>query len=152
MFSLESPHQGDSNEYTQYTIYNIKKENHSKLPKICSYGFCSNELKNEFETAVVNELSVFEPLKFYCMTILTCIWPLWPWPSTYLKNIQMALLLLKGNNCAKLFWNPCIIVRVMVWTNPDDTRTHCTWMHAHTPNKNCNNYVIVKMQGQTTLR
>ena len=28
LFSLESPHRGDSNEYTHYTIYNIKKENH----------------------------------------------------------------------------------------------------------------------------
>ena len=27
MFSLESPHRGDSNEYTQYTIFNIKKKN-----------------------------------------------------------------------------------------------------------------------------
>ena len=26
MFSLESPHRGDSNEYTQYTIINIKKK------------------------------------------------------------------------------------------------------------------------------
>ena len=34
------------------------------------------------------------------------------------KMFQMALLLLKGNNCAKLFWNPCIIVQVMVRTNP----------------------------------
>ena len=25
MFSLESPHRGDSNEYTQYNIYDIKK-------------------------------------------------------------------------------------------------------------------------------
>ena len=24
LFSLESPHRGDSNEYTQYTIFNIK--------------------------------------------------------------------------------------------------------------------------------
>ena len=35
------------------------------------------------------------------------------------KMFQMALFLLKGNNCAKLFWNPCIIVQVMVRTNPD---------------------------------
>ena len=28
--------------------------------------FFSKGLKNEFETAVVNESSVFEPLKFYC--------------------------------------------------------------------------------------
>ena len=29
----------------------------------------SKGLKNEFETAVVNEPSVFEPLKFYCKQI-----------------------------------------------------------------------------------
>ena len=79
------------------------------------------------------------------------------------KMFQMALLLLEGNNCAKLFWNPCInvqimartssiydhfdlltlklfwnpciIVQVMVQTNPD------VQTHAHTPNKNYNNYV-----------
>ena len=28
--------------------------------------FFLKELKNEFETAVVNEPPVFEPLKFYC--------------------------------------------------------------------------------------
>ena len=28
LFSLESPSRGDSNEYTQYTIFNVKKENH----------------------------------------------------------------------------------------------------------------------------
>ena len=26
MFSLESPHLGDSNKYTQYTIFNIKRK------------------------------------------------------------------------------------------------------------------------------
>ena len=30
-------------------------------------GFLSQGLKHEFETAMVNEPSVFEPLKFYCM-------------------------------------------------------------------------------------
>ena len=35
------------------------------------------------------------------------------------KMFQMALFLLKGNNCAKLFGNPCIIVQVMVRTNSD---------------------------------
>ena len=33
------------------------------------------------------------------------------------KMFQMALLLLEGNNCAKLFWNPCINVQVMAWTS-----------------------------------
>ena len=44
-----------------------KKENHSKLSQICSYGIFAKVLKNEFETAVVNEPSMFEPLKFYCI-------------------------------------------------------------------------------------
>ena len=30
-------------------------------------GFFANGLKKEFETAVVNEPSVFQPLKFYCI-------------------------------------------------------------------------------------
>ena len=38
-----------------------------KLSQICSYGISSSGLKHEFETAVVNELSVIEPLQFYCM-------------------------------------------------------------------------------------
>ena len=68
MFSLESPQRGDSNEYTQYTISQYKNENHPKLCQICNHGICSKGPKNEFETAVVNESSVFEPLKFYCMS------------------------------------------------------------------------------------
>ena len=59
--SLESPHRGDSNENTRYTFYNKK----SKSPLIILWNF-SNGLQNEFETAVVVEPSVFEPLKIYC--------------------------------------------------------------------------------------
>ena len=44
-----------------------KKKKHPKLSQICSYGICSKGPKNEFETTVVNEPSVFEPLKFYCI-------------------------------------------------------------------------------------
>ena len=65
VFSLESPHRGDSDEYTQYIIFNMKKKKQPKLSQICSYGNFSKGLKNEFETAVVNEPSVFEPVKFY---------------------------------------------------------------------------------------
>ena len=53
--------------YTQYTIFNIKKKITLNYPKSAAMGFCSTELKKEFETAVVNKPSVFEPLKFYCM-------------------------------------------------------------------------------------
>ena len=69
VFSLESPHQGDSNEYTQYNIFNIKKKITLNYPKSAAMGFCSKGLKNELETAMVNEPSVFEPQKFYCILL-----------------------------------------------------------------------------------
>ena len=66
MFTLESPHRGDSNEHTQYTIININNKNTLYYHKSADVGFFSKGLKNEFETSVVNE-----PLKFYC--IFLCI-------------------------------------------------------------------------------
>ena len=73
MFSLESPHGGDSNEYTHKVIINKEKItlNYPKYNNVCSYGIFSKGLKNEFETAVVNEPSVFEPLKFYCISFFS---------------------------------------------------------------------------------
>ena len=64
MISLESSHRGDSNGYTQYTSFNIKKKSTLNYPKSAALEFCSKELK-ELETAVVKEPSVFEPLKIY---------------------------------------------------------------------------------------
>ena len=46
--------------------FSIQKVYHPKFFQICSCGIFSKGLKNEFETAVVSEPSVFEPLKFYC--------------------------------------------------------------------------------------
>ena len=46
-----------------------KNRKHPKSSKICSYGSFFKGLKNEFEIAVVNEPSVFEPLKFYCIKV-----------------------------------------------------------------------------------
>ena len=51
--------------YTQYTIFNIKKKITLNYPRSAAIGFCSKGLKKEFETAVVNKPSEFEPLKFY---------------------------------------------------------------------------------------
>ena len=56
---------GNSNEYRQNTIVNIKKKITLNYPKSAAMGLCSKELKNMFETVVVNEPSVFKPLKFY---------------------------------------------------------------------------------------
>ena len=46
-------------------FFNVKTK-HPKLSQICNCGICSKGLMNEFETAVVNEPPVFEPLKFHC--------------------------------------------------------------------------------------
>ena len=69
MFSLESPHRGDSNEFTQYTIFNIKNITIDYSKCAAMKVFFRGALKNDFETAVVNEPSVFEPLKVYCMYV-----------------------------------------------------------------------------------
>ena len=39
VFSLESPHRGDTNEYTQYAIVNIKKKFILNYPKSAAMGF-----------------------------------------------------------------------------------------------------------------
>ena len=67
MFSLESPKWGNSNEYTQYTIFIIKKKITPDYSKSAAMGFFFWGLRDEFETDVVNEPSVFESLKFYCI-------------------------------------------------------------------------------------
>ena len=54
---------------TQYTIYIIEKKITPDYPKSARMGFFSKGLKNEFETALVNERSVFEPLKFYYINL-----------------------------------------------------------------------------------
>ena len=69
MFSLELPHQGDSNEYTQNTIFNMNKKNTINYAKFAATVFFFKGLKNELETAVVNEPSVFEPWKFYLYSL-----------------------------------------------------------------------------------
>ena len=38
VFSIESPHRGDSNEYTQYTVFNIKKKITLNYPKSAAKG------------------------------------------------------------------------------------------------------------------
>ena len=54
---------------TQYTIFNILKIITVNYPKSAAVDF-SYGLKNKFETAVVNEPSMFEPLKFDCIVFV----------------------------------------------------------------------------------
>ena len=50
---------------TQHFQY--KREKSLNYPKFAAMVFFFKVFNNEFETAVVNEPSVFEPLKFYCI-------------------------------------------------------------------------------------
>ena len=70
VLSLELPHGGNSNEYTHYTVFNMKKKNSLNYTKFAAMRFFSKGLKNELETAAVNEPSVFEQWKFYCILTL----------------------------------------------------------------------------------
>ena len=65
VFSLESSHRGDFNEYTQYTIFNLNKKIILNFSNLHLWDF-SKGPKNEFEIAVVNEPSVFESLNVNC--------------------------------------------------------------------------------------
>ena len=69
MFRLESPHQSDSNEYMQYTIFNAIKKITVYYPQSAAMGYFPRDSRMSWKTAVVNELSVFEPLKFFCTLI-----------------------------------------------------------------------------------
>ena len=54
---------------THNVPFQYMKENQLKLSQICSCWIFSKGLKDEFEAAVVNEPSVFEPLKVYCIIV-----------------------------------------------------------------------------------
>ena len=43
VFSLELPHRGDSYEYTQYTIFNIKMKIILNYPKSAAINFCPRD-------------------------------------------------------------------------------------------------------------
>ena len=69
VFSLESPHRGDPNECTQIIL-----TYHFQYKKITlNYPIsAATDFFQGAQTAVVNEPSVFEPLKFYCKTTINC--------------------------------------------------------------------------------
>ena len=74
VLSLESPHRGNSNENTQYTIFNIKRKKNLNYPKSAAMGFFLGT-QAPVLSSMVSEPSVFKPLKFYCISlyILGCL-------------------------------------------------------------------------------
>ena len=45
VLSLESPHRGDSNEYTQYTVFKMKKKNSLNDSKFAAMRFFPRDSK-----------------------------------------------------------------------------------------------------------
>ena len=56
-------------------------------------GLFNKGLKNEFETAVVNEPSVFEPLKFNCISVLKKSVKIWGFPYKTIPKIYIRLII-----------------------------------------------------------
>ena len=93
MFSLEfltriasSRYRGDSTGNSQYTIFNLKQSKSPLIIQNLQQGDFFKGLKNEFETSIINEPSVFEPLKFYCTCILA-------------ENVVLAIILFHRTCC-----------------------------------------------------
>ena len=50
MFSLESPHRGDSNEYTQYIIFDIKEKKFTQdYPKSAAMGLFARDSRTSLK-------------------------------------------------------------------------------------------------------
>ena len=49
VFSLGSPHRGDSKEYTQYTIFNIKKKITLNFPESAAMGFFPKDSRTSWK-------------------------------------------------------------------------------------------------------
>ena len=78
VFSLESPHRGDSNEYTQHTTFKIKKENHPKLSQICNYGilllWSQEQVQNSRGKRAISVRAIEILLYLYCQLHCLCSW------------------------------------------------------------------------------
>ena len=62
VFSLESPHQGDSNEFTQYTIFNIKKNITLNYPRSAAVRSFPRDSRTSSSQPLP---SVFKTLRVY---------------------------------------------------------------------------------------
>ena len=93
-----------AHEYTQHTIVNIlvKKKITLNYPKSAVVGFFAKGFKNEFETAMVKKLSVFEPLKFYCKYISLF--------EILRIDCSTEILIVNGVNCLKMCFLACFAI------------------------------------------
>ena len=91
VFSLESPHRGDSNEYTQYTIlssYIIKMKITLNYPKSVAMGFYSNGLEGVWNSQRKRAINVraIEVLQYLLIFIVWTLFVIRMKPIWLIKN------------------------------------------------------------------
>ena len=131
VFSLELSHPGNFNEYTQYIIFNIKKKITLNYPISSATGFFLKGLKNEFKIAVVNEPSLFEPLKIYCIVY-------WARQQPSIYNHQgkeRSVIHLKGYICFYII--SCNLPGGKLMSMSHMITKHYNMLTLKAPNKNC---------------
>ena len=75
VFSLESPRRGDSNEYTQYTIFNIKRKIDLNYLKSAAMGFFPRDSSTNSKHLLWNAIAVLCCLKALLhVTIYNILW------------------------------------------------------------------------------
>ena len=79
VFSLESPHRGNPNDYTQYTIINTEKKitlNYSKYYNVSSYGIfflgTQEQVRNRLGKRVIS-VRVTEVLLYLLFNVYMCV-------------------------------------------------------------------------------
>ena len=72
VFSLESPHRGNSNKNTKYTIFNIKKKITVNYPKSAAMGFFLRTLERVRHSRVKRAIGVraTEVLLYVCIILI----------------------------------------------------------------------------------
>ena len=78
VFSLESPHRGDSNENTQYTIFNMNKRNTLNYPKSAAKGLFFQGTQERVQNSRgkrdisvrATEVQLYRQFKLKCVVIM----------------------------------------------------------------------------------
>ena len=100
VFSLESPHRGDSNKYTQYTIFNSKKEIDLNYLKSAAMGFfprdsstSSNSHGKRATSVRVIEVLLYNMriIENYLQNMVFSKWYLYICTCTLLANTKLEL-------------------------------------------------------------
>ena len=129
VFSLESGHRGDSNEDTQYTIFNLKKKIALNYPKSAAMGFPRGTQTRVLNSHGKRAISVraIEVL-LYCtgnifrinsLLHLPLFFPIFPWSNRH--EIVLSKFL---ESLSVYGTESCIMISLIICTNTKDSDRH----------------------------